>query len=211
MSAPAVNSDGVICDPLTDAEYDELEALETTISKGLGTFVEVGNALAEIRDRRLYRQYHDSFDAYCRDQWEMGRSRAYQLIHAADVVAEVSTSVDAPLPANEAQARELGRVEGAEAKAAVMREASEDGPATAPKIKEVATKRTETPAKGREVRTETVETEPLPKPKRSIREQDTADAADRQAQNFCEYRPRQIDEKTVARLEAWCRRWREAQ
>lgn len=213
MSAPAVNGDGVIADPLTDAEYADLETLETTISKGLETFVEVGNALAEIRDRRLDRQYHESFDAYCREQWEIGRSRAYQLIHAAEVVAEVSTVVDAPVPSNEAQARELGKIDGAEAKAEVMAEASEDGPPTAPKIKDAVTRRTETPAKGAEVRTETIETEPLPPapPKRSKREQDTADAADRQAQNFCQYRPSQIDERTVVRLELWCQKWRDEQ
>lgn len=206
MSAPAVNGDGVIADPLTDAEYTDLERLETVVSKGLDTFVEVGNALAEIRDRRLYRQYHASFDAYCKDQWDIGRSRAYRLIQAAEVVAEMSPMGNTPT--SERQARELKDVPPEE-RSEVMAEAGEDGPVTAKKIRDVVTKRTESPARGREVREETVTTDPAPEPaKRSLREQNVADAADRAAANFCDYRPEQVDERTVRRLEAWCQRWR---
>lgn len=138
MSAPAVTADGVIADPLTDAEYADLETLETTISKGLDTFVEVGNALAEIRDRRLYRQFHTSFAAYCEQQWDIGKSRAYQLIRAAEVVADVSTIVDAPVPTTESQARALKDLPTPEAKAEAMRKASENGPPTAAKIRDAA-------------------------------------------------------------------------
>lgn len=130
---------GEVADPLSDAEYDDLEKLETTISKGLDTFVEVGNALAEIRDRRLYRQYHTSFAAYCEQQWDMGKSQAYRLIDAAEIVAELETSPngDTPLPATEAAARALGEV-APEKRAETMREAAKEGPATARKIREAA-------------------------------------------------------------------------
>jgi hypothetical protein len=129
-------STGVVSDPLTDAEYADLEGLETTISKGLDTFVEVGSALAEIRDRKLYRQYHGTFAAYCEKQWEIGKSQAYRLIEAAEVVTELETSPDGdtPLPTSEAQARALKDVEPSK-RADVMKKASEDGPPTAPKIK----------------------------------------------------------------------------
>lgn len=128
---------GVIEDALTDDEYTDLERLETTISKGLDTFVEVGNALAEIRDRKLYRQYHATFAAYCEEQWEMGKSQAYRLIDAADVVTELETSPNGdtvPLPTTEAQARALSEV-APEKRADVMKEATKDGPATGPKIR----------------------------------------------------------------------------
>ena len=128
---------GEVADPLTDTEYDDLEKLETTISKGLDTFVEVGNALAEIRDRRLYRQYFPSFDAYCTEQWDIGKSRAYRLIAAAEVVAEMSPAGDTLLPKTERAARELKDVDPAK-RADVMAKASEDSPATAPKIREAA-------------------------------------------------------------------------
>lgn len=44
-----------------------LEALETVIEDGLATFVKVGSALMEIRDRRLYGQA--TFEDYCRVRW----------------------------------------------------------------------------------------------------------------------------------------------
>ena len=44
------------------------------------TFIEVGKALLAIRDAKLYRKTHKTFEAYCRDRWEMSRPRAYQLI-----------------------------------------------------------------------------------------------------------------------------------
>lgn len=40
---------------LTTTETERLTDLETTIERGLKTFVEVGQALMEIRDGRLYR------------------------------------------------------------------------------------------------------------------------------------------------------------
>lgn len=79
---------------------------EAIIERGLQTFYEVGIALLTIRDQRLYRQAHASFEDYCHERWGLSRPRAYQLIEAAAVRANVSTIVDI-LPANEAQARPL--------------------------------------------------------------------------------------------------------
>lgn len=85
-----------------------LEQLEAVIERGLQLFYEVGDALAEVRDRRLYREAGCStFEAYCRDKWGISRPRAYQMIDAASVHGLLSTIVDIPLPANEAQVREL--------------------------------------------------------------------------------------------------------
>jgi N6-adenosine-specific RNA methylase IME4 len=94
---------------LSAAEWAELNEHETVIERGLATFVEVGNALLAIRDRRLYRATHAAFADYCRERWGFSRQRAHQLIGAAEVVANVSTIVDI-LPTNEAQARELVRL-----------------------------------------------------------------------------------------------------
>lgn len=139
---------GVVVDPLTDAEFDDLDRLETAIEVGSAAAFQVGAALAEISSRRLYRARFSSFDAYCEAQWQMDRSRAYQLIAAAEIFAELSTVVDSapdsevgrtPLPVNEAQARVLVKFRGRpEVAAAVMREASKDGPATAKKLKAAA-------------------------------------------------------------------------
>ncbi len=77
-----------------------LVELETVIERGMRSFVEVGTALAEVRDSGLYTQ--PTFEAYVRERWGFTRQRAYQLIDAADV----STRVDIPLP-NEGVARTL--------------------------------------------------------------------------------------------------------
>ena len=41
--------------PLAPDERDRLATLETRIGEGMATFVAVGEALAEIRESRLYR------------------------------------------------------------------------------------------------------------------------------------------------------------
>lgn len=66
--------------------------LESVIERGLQTYVEVGEALKEISERRLYReQGFDTFEAYCEQRWGMGRQTAYQTIRAAEVVGNVKT------------------------------------------------------------------------------------------------------------------------
>ena len=90
-------------------DEDRLVDLETIIEAGLDAFIAVGAAITEIRDAKLYRATHGTFEAYLADRWEISRSRGYQLIAAA----RVSTVVDnagLPTPTNEAQARELARV-----------------------------------------------------------------------------------------------------
>ena len=74
------------------------------MERGLATFVEVGRALAEIRDQRLYRASHRTFEEYCHERWLLSRTRAYRLIDAAAVVSPIG---DGQPPKNEAQAREL--------------------------------------------------------------------------------------------------------
>lgn len=83
-----------------------LEALEAVIERGVHTFVEVGRALLEIRDRRLYREAgYNEFDGYCRERWGWSRQHAYRQMDAARVVEALSPNGDTPT--NEAQAREL--------------------------------------------------------------------------------------------------------
>jgi hypothetical protein len=84
-----------------------LADLEAVIERGLTTFVEVGQALLEIRERRLYRESHESFENYCRDRWGFSRSRAHRLMDAAEVGAMLPMG---NMPDNERQARELARL-----------------------------------------------------------------------------------------------------
>lgn len=80
-----------------------LAELEEVVERGLSTFVEVGNALMEIRDARLYRATHPTFEAYCRERWGFSRSHGYRLIRAAEL-AELSPTGDIR---NERQARAI--------------------------------------------------------------------------------------------------------
>ena len=68
-----------------------LRLLEQVIERGLTTFVEVGNALLEIRDSRLYKDSFSTFEDYCRERWGMSRPRAYPLIEAAEIMSNLST------------------------------------------------------------------------------------------------------------------------
>jgi hypothetical protein len=91
---------------LVKSEVDLLATCEEIIEKGLKTFVEVGRALMEIRDCRLYRETHDSFEVYCRERWSLSKPYATQLITASQTVA-IATANGAPAPSVEAVAREL--------------------------------------------------------------------------------------------------------
>lgn len=95
---------------LTTQEQGRFQQLEVVIEEGLKTFVEVGNALLEIRDSRLYRQEFRTFEDYCRDRWGMARSTAYQYIDAAATVENVRHGGH-QIPTNERQARPLTKLE----------------------------------------------------------------------------------------------------
>lgn len=120
-------------------ENKSLRKLERTISDGLKSFVEVGQALAEIRDSRLYRESHKSFEAYCLDRWQFKRQRAYELIEASGVAERVSEISDTlPKESHAAELAALPTEQQAEAWAEVTTET--DKP-TAAKVREVVERR----------------------------------------------------------------------
>jgi len=94
---------------LTKDEADRMLSLESAIEQGVKTFVEVGAALMEIRESRLYRVSHKTFEAYCKERWDMSKTNANRLIGSATVVENL-----APIgvkPQSEAQARPLTALE----------------------------------------------------------------------------------------------------
>ena len=87
---------------------DDLERCESVIRRGLKSFVEVGRSLMTIRDKRLYRPAYSSFEAYCRNKWDLSRPYAYKLIAGSRVVDELSAEDEiAILPENANQVRKL--------------------------------------------------------------------------------------------------------
>jgi N6-adenosine-specific RNA methylase IME4 len=76
----------------TAVETKHLERLEAIVERGLSTFVEVGKALAEIRDRLLYREAgHETWDSYCRNRWGMSRIHAHRTIEASRIAGMLPT------------------------------------------------------------------------------------------------------------------------
>jgi len=100
---------------LSEAEHIELWEREQTIERGLQAFYEVGEALLAIREKRLYRESHTTWNQYLRERWDMGKSQAFYLIQSAETYRAIedhsSTIVElgsSPiLPTTENQAREL--------------------------------------------------------------------------------------------------------
>ena len=68
MTNKADNSKNQALDTqLSLVEQKRLSELDDIIVRGLQTFFEVGSALAEIRDSRLHRQTHQTFEDYCQN------------------------------------------------------------------------------------------------------------------------------------------------
>lgn len=106
--------------PLSPVEHDRLIELEVIIRDNLKAWYAVGMALIEIRDARLYRNDEGrTWEGYCREIFDMSYQHADRQIAAAKVVENL-TPIGVTenggfnwelLPANEAQARELARLE----------------------------------------------------------------------------------------------------
>ncbi len=69
--------------PLSEEEIQERNELENTVSQA---FFVAGQALKTLRDKRLYRETHSTFEAYIKDKFEFKKSAAYYLINASEVV-----------------------------------------------------------------------------------------------------------------------------
>ena len=73
----------VVPDELTEDQQRERLHLERKVERA---FYEAGKALRELRDRRLYRSTHKTFEEYCLERFGFKRRHPYQLINAAEVV-----------------------------------------------------------------------------------------------------------------------------
>lgn len=79
---------------LTASEKQELKECELIVKRGLNTFQDVGDALHRIRDGKLYRATHKTFEAYVIQTFNFSRGRASHLIAAAKTAENLSTTVD---------------------------------------------------------------------------------------------------------------------
>lgn len=91
---------------LSEDEQKQRDAAEERIRHGLH---ETWLGFAQIRDGRLWRSTHTSFEVYCQDQWGRGEKQGYHLAAAGDVIQLLLDSGETILPTNERQARALSR------------------------------------------------------------------------------------------------------
>lgn len=92
---------------LSEQEQQERERLEQQI---VNSFYQAGMALRELRDKRLFRSTHKSFEEYAKAILGFTRIRLYQLMGAARVYENIRRNVNAPLtslPTTEYQCRPL--------------------------------------------------------------------------------------------------------
>lgn len=96
---------------LTQEEQSDRLHLERKVERA---FFEAGKALTELRDRRLYRSTHKTFEDYCRDRFGHSRRQSYLLMDAAvvfDNLIEKCDPLDHILPTNERQVRPMTKLE----------------------------------------------------------------------------------------------------
>lgn len=90
--------------PLTEDEERDLLHLERKVERA---FFIAGASLGEIRDRRLYRNSHATFEEYCRERFNFTRQAANYLIAGASVFEILTTNGCQILPTAERQVRPI--------------------------------------------------------------------------------------------------------
>ncbi len=90
--------------PLSEDEERDLLHLERRVERA---FYEAGTSLGEIRDRRLFRNSHATFEEYCRERFNFTRQAANNLIAGASVFEILTTNGCQILPTAERQVRPI--------------------------------------------------------------------------------------------------------
>ena len=135
---------------LTSGELSQLERCEATIEKGQRTFIEVGEALATVRDNRLYREEYKTFEAYCDKRWGWSKTQCNRVIASASVVPNLTPK--GVIPQSERVARPLTKLP-ADEQSDAWSEAVETAPkgrVTAKHVERVVAKRIPVKVEARE-------------------------------------------------------------
>lgn len=89
-----------------------LSSAELVVSRGFQAYREAGNALREIRSKRLWKEGgYRSFPHYCRARWQWSTTYAYNVIRAA-TMAEQRRAAGQPEPPSVASALRIARSTG---------------------------------------------------------------------------------------------------
>ena len=126
---------------LTQVEQHRFDELVAVAQRGFRWFMEVGEALAEIRDRRLYREKYKTWEEFLKNEFGFGRSHAKHLIDARGAVvemeAELLTDVNISEPTHEAQVRPLLKLDEPGDRFLAWKAAVEASPGGSPTQREV--------------------------------------------------------------------------
>jgi hypothetical protein len=111
-TAIAVHSEVVTDNDLSGIERGAFQYAESQIEEGLQSFVQIGTALKQIQENKLYRAEYSTFEEYLETRWGMSREQGYRNINAATVAqnllpigniptAESQVRLLSPLPAEQ--------------------------------------------------------------------------------------------------------------
>lgn len=116
-----INVTAVEVPELTEEEQRDRLHLERKVERA---FFEAGKALMELRDRRLYRSTHRTFEEYCQERFGHSRQKSNYLIAAAYVyenltticcqnleIEDLTTNGSQILPTSEGQVRPMTKLE----------------------------------------------------------------------------------------------------
>lgn len=106
------NSKGTIplvsAEKLTKTEVEERDTLVNRFKQLADHWVESVGILVELREKKLYRESHDTFEEFCRDVLGMSKSNANRQCQSLAVANILATRV--ANPANEGHVRPLHRL-----------------------------------------------------------------------------------------------------
>lgn len=123
--------------PLTPEEQDVLRDCEAQLGRYKTAFLDAGRSLRTIRERKLYRQTHATFEAYCAEKWGFKADRARQLMRGTETVETLVKAGVTDLPTNEAQVRPLSKLVGEQQVEVWQTAVAENGSASEVSLKKV--------------------------------------------------------------------------
>jgi hypothetical protein len=100
-----LKQEGIYMYAMQQSETVKLRHLETVIESGVKAFYELGKALKEIKEGKLYRLTHSTFEEYCEQKWGMSRNYINRNIGSVEVIDNLVPI--GTVPQSESQARPL--------------------------------------------------------------------------------------------------------
>lgn len=137
---------------LSDEEKHELKKLEKIITAGFLHMRDCAEALKVIKEKKLYRASHSTFQDYCLAKWGKDRSAVHYMLQASEQRKQIVENFNKNVQAKSVQAevemvsnasdsavREMAKVPKRKQRAVVKEAAKISDPPTAKAIKFVAT------------------------------------------------------------------------